>query len=173
MQSFNNEELIMSLNKIKSYIDNNAIQLKVELPYIYYKLVADYEWQILLDLDSLYVNEESVAQQKQIEIVTFADNFSWKYSDENESLARPVAYFEDLKGPAGIFKIDEVYDELNTEEKNVLGAINEINNKLPKAGTTEERPVDAYIGFMYLDTTLGKPVWFNGVDWIDAIGTIV
>lgn len=255
MRSFNNEELIMSLNKIKSYIDNNAIQIKVELPYIYYKLIAEYDWQILLDLSSLYVNGESVAQQKQIELVTTVDKLSWKYTDESADLARPVAYFKDLQGPAGndgkdavifvphvsedgvlswtnndnrqnpepvnikgdecfipndiiintytipadekaevkialldnnervqfdfylpkgkdgTFRTDETYVRLQTKDKTVLGAINEINNKLSQAGPTEERPVDAYVGEIFLDTTLKKPIWYLGDNiWIDYSG---
>ena len=26
------------------------------------------------------------------------------------------------------------------------------------------------IGFMFFDTILGKPIWWNGTDWVDATG---
>lgn len=29
------------------------------------------------------------------------------------------------------------------------------------------------IGYMYFDTTLNKPIWWNGTNWVDATGTIV
>jgi hypothetical protein len=48
-------------------------------------------------------------------------------------------------------------------------------------GATPNRPsvtstVSAQIGLMYLDTTLaaaGKPIWFNGTNWVDATGAVV
>lgn len=48
------------------------------------------------------------------------------------------------------------------------------------AGPSSTRPgsagtyyTGADTGAVYLDTTLGKPIWFNGSDWIDASGTVV
>jgi hypothetical protein len=49
------------------------------------------------------------------------------------------------------------------------------------SGPTTKRPVNAaqnfvYIGEMYFDTTLGKPVWvmqINPTVWVDATGAIV
>jgi len=45
-------------------------------------------------------------------------------------------------------------------------------------GTTSARPTkNLYIGRMYLDTTLTKPIWVSAVSpsvvWIDATGAIV
>ena len=37
-------------------------------------------------------------------------------------------------------------------------------------GTSEEELV---IGFMYFDTDLGQPIWWNGAEWVDATGTSV
>jgi hypothetical protein len=44
-------------------------------------------------------------------------------------------------------------------------------NTVWKSGST--RPTEPQIGQRFFDTTLGKPIWFNGTDWIDATGTIV
>jgi len=42
------------------------------------------------------------------------------------------------------------------------------------SGTTVERPSDdLWIGLVYFDTTLGKPVWWDGTNWVDATGTQV
>ncbi len=39
------------------------------------------------------------------------------------------------------------------------------------AGTTDGRPVNGILtGFQYFDTDLGKPVWWNGEGWVDAMG---
>lgn len=41
-------------------------------------------------------------------------------------------------------------------------------------GTTADRPALTVANEKpYFDTTLGKPVWFNGTNWVDAVGTIV
>lgn len=42
------------------------------------------------------------------------------------------------------------------------------------ANTTASRPVGLIaVGFYMFDTTLGKPTWWNGTNWVDATGTIV
>ena len=44
----------------------------------------------------------------------------------------------------------------------------------PSYGTTSARPVDKLlIGQIYFDTTVGKPIWWNGTNWVDAAGTVV
>lgn len=40
-------------------------------------------------------------------------------------------------------------------------------------GTTANRPVTVSVGFMYFDTTLGLPIWWDGAAWVDATGTPV
>ena len=40
-------------------------------------------------------------------------------------------------------------------------------------GSTSSRPVAAQVGEMFYDTTLLKPIWWNGTYWRDAAGTIV
>ena len=42
-------------------------------------------------------------------------------------------------------------------------------------GTTAERPsaATAGVGYMYFDSTLGKPIWSNGTAWTDSAGTVV
>ena len=48
----------------------------------------------------------------------------------------------------------------------------------PPSGSTAERPVAfgnvrVPVGFMYFDTTLGIPIWYNGTVWKNASGTTV
>lgn len=38
------------------------------------------------------------------------------------------------------------------------------------AGPTIDRPDGVAVGTVYFDTTLGKPVWWTGSDWVDAMG---
>lgn len=40
------------------------------------------------------------------------------------------------------------------------------------AGATNNRPTTGLTaGLMYFDTTLGKPIWYNGSKWVDATGS--
>lgn len=60
-----------------------------------------------------------------------------------------------------------------------------ISIEYKQKGSTSERPSlntavsstvgkDMYnLGYYYFDTTLGKPIWWNGDDWVDATGTTV
>lgn len=85
-------------------------------------------------------------------------------------------------------KIDNA---LTTTDKTIVGAINELDiesikaedfedsstiqiSSIAKNGTTSARPTNnLYIGLMYFDTTLNKPIWYNGTTWVDANGTTV
>lgn len=42
-------------------------------------------------------------------------------------------------------------------------------------GTTQQRPTTTYIdvGFQYFDTTLNKPIWWTGMNWVDSTGVSV
>jgi len=41
------------------------------------------------------------------------------------------------------------------------------------ATSTANRPSDAARGEMFFDTSLGKPIFYDGTNWVDATGTIV
>lgn len=43
------------------------------------------------------------------------------------------------------------------------------------SGDSTSRPpnVNKFIGMQYFDTTLNKPIWWNGTNWIDANGTSI
>lgn len=55
--------------------------------------------------------------------------------------------------------------------------INQIANSLQTSGATAERPsTGLWIGRMFFDSTLGKPVWVKSVKpavWVDASGVVV
>ena len=40
-------------------------------------------------------------------------------------------------------------------------------------GKSTGRPLTSVIGYCYFDTTLNKPIWWNGSNWIDSTGTNV
>jgi hypothetical protein len=41
------------------------------------------------------------------------------------------------------------------------------------SGTTANRPATVIVGFLYFDTTLGIPVFWNGANWVNASGAVV
>lgn len=73
------------------------------------------------------------------------------------------------------------------DDKGYIGSIFErwlvrlvtVMNNTQATGTTAQRPTLApYVGFMYFDTTLNKPVFASAVTtssttWRDAAGTVV
>lgn len=47
-------------------------------------------------------------------------------------------------------------------------------NALQQSGTTANRPTKAlYVGRPYFDTTLNRPIWYTGTNWIRADGVVV
>lgn len=43
-----------------------------------------------------------------------------------------------------------------------------------RSGTTSNRPTTLlYVGCVYFDITLGKPIWYNGSNWVDSTGNRV
>lgn len=42
-----------------------------------------------------------------------------------------------------------------------------------KSGHTSNRPTSPNVGFVYFDTDLGFPIWWNGTNWIKSSGEIV
>ena len=50
-------------------------------------------------------------------------------------------------------------------------AITNAINALRSSGTTTNRPTkNLFVGRTYFDTTLGKPIWYDGAGWVDATG---
>ena len=50
------------------------------------------------------------------------------------------------------------------------------NNKpfaINDTGATTARPTGQAVGYQYFDTTLNKPIWYNGSNWVDSTGTTV
>ena len=41
------------------------------------------------------------------------------------------------------------------------------------SGTTSNRPTNVLVGFQYFDTTVNKPIFWDGSKWIDATGATV
>ena len=56
--------------------------------------------------------------------------------------------------------------------------ITKIKNNTPirieqASGPTADRPTNFKVGMSYFDTDLGKPIYWNGTEWVDSTGTAV
>lgn len=56
-----------------------------------------------------------------------------------------------------------------------VDAMDGVSSDVLRTGTTAQRPTNGiYAGFQYFDTTLSKPIWFDGnSSWVDATGATV
>ena len=63
--------------------------------------------------------------------------------------------------------------ELNRAVKEVQENVEAVNTALTLNGVSGSRPGTPTTGSFYFDTTLGKPIWFSGTNWVDSAGTTV
>jgi parallel beta-helix repeat protein len=83
---------------------------------------------------------------------------------------RPTSYFRiEVNGIVNAFN--------NFVDSLVLNNLGTLSTVIPRIryrmGTTAQRPTTVIAGDFYYDTTLGKPIWYNGTVWKDAAGTTV
>jgi hypothetical protein len=67
-------------------------------------------------------------------------------------------------------------DQLNNALRLYFNQIDNFtqNVTVPPSGTTANRPTEQrQIGQYYFDTTLNRPIYWNGTNWINAAGTVV
>jgi hypothetical protein len=67
-------------------------------------------------------------------------------------------------------------DQLNNALRLYFNQIDNFtqNVTVPPSGTTTERPTERReVGQYYFDTTIGRPIYWNGTNWINAAGTVV
>ena len=64
-------------------------------------------------------------------------------------------------------------EDVAISQKGMKEQVDLIKARLTFSGATESRPESPSAGTCFLDTTIGKPVWWNGSAWIDATGAKV
>lgn len=57
--------------------------------------------------------------------------------------------------------------------RRVRDAVNLLLRRVADQGATTERPRAPNIGTQFYDTTLKRPIWWNGTAWTNAAGTVV
>jgi len=67
-------------------------------------------------------------------------------------------------------------DQLNNALRLYFNQIDNFtqNVTVPPSGPTANRPTERLeVGQYYFDTTIGRPIYWNGTNWINAAGTVV
>ena len=83
------------------------------------------------------------------------------------------------KEDVGLSNVDNTKDIDKPISTLTQNALTDLSNKitiLKGADTTANRPTPTYIGQIYFDTTLGKPIWCKDITtpiWVDSTGTTV
>ena len=75
------------------------------------------------------------------------------------------------------------FDLFNAQLRVYFNTVDSVNNQIqqaiitlstPSAGITADRPsTDLQVGQFYFDTTINRPIWWDGTNWINAAGTVV
>jgi hypothetical protein len=96
--------------------------------------------------------------------MTLERNFALRSPKAPNLLVAPVDYRQQYQ------------DQLNNALRLYFNQIDNFAQALyiPASGTTANRPTDrVQIGQFYFDTTINRPIWYDGTNWINAAGTIV
>ena len=109
---------------------------------------------------------------------TGVDVFKVSSMEEKVVIQKPSIVFN-----AQYFKNHKIYEEDGILHFAKLGedgavadsvsfsdVIKTINNA---SGATANRPSNPYTGFCYFDTTIIRPIWFDGTKWVDNAGVTV
>lgn len=99
---------------------------------------------------------------------TISGNYLYYRFVNNKSQASNINTYGIINNVSGlIISTKDVYN--NTPE--VGASKNPVTSSIQ--GTTANRPTNIKIGHNYFDTTLNKPIWWNGSSWVDLSGTSV
>lgn len=108
------------------------------------------------------------------------------YNDVPEELIKPYCYHvfstfkeSELQEFESYFNVNRGTSILYQDRPMVFDSKNFINSmgysSIAKAGSTSNRPslIASDSNFQYFDTTINKPIWWTGSNWVDATGVTV
>lgn len=99
------------------------------------------------------------------------------YNSSNPSGSITTSYYNKLvtfRAMAGY--IDALFvpkNNFNTVNGQSLYANLGVSTDISSIRSGNARPTNPTIGYQFFDTTIGKPIWYNGASWVDATGTTV
>lgn len=109
--------------------------------------------------------------------LSFFDGTNWRYYDGAKRGIKRFGNSSNRPDVADVFPGFAYYNATNRELEvaTTTGWVdtNGYTSDIKVVGTTDQRPTGIKGGFLYIDTTLNKPVYWTGTDWIDSTGTTV
>ena len=153
---YNRSKIVLHYNTATRFF----IELLSVFSYIKHTVLYDNvvlkEFYIERNGDACNVYDENLVLEKAV-----TANWQTYYSDSNFKI-----YVQ--KDCRTIFtKVNATYCEVRSE---ILKAL---PTKTFPTGLTANRPANVATGYQYFDTTLGKPIYYNGTSWVDATGAAV
>ena len=107
----------------------------------------------------------------------YKNNGTWKYAFNGESVNSRYGSISDLPENVsnGYIFIDSINHRLLFKDRQYWRQANGFNGEYNIIGSTTDRPIltENDKGFQYFDTTLNKPIWWDGTTWIDSEGNDV
>jgi hypothetical protein len=112
------------------------------------------------------------------EYVLFEGDATVFYTDQTLQSIEVAAFNSGVESNGILSWITVEYAPIDARAYNLTTTADTIKmyraNRSVSSGTTAQRPnIDLYVNQQYFDTTLGKPIWYNGSVWKDAAGTTV
>lgn len=102
------------------------------------------------------------------------DRDEWRYSDTNNAWRKITKIKAGLLANRYTIGIDYGDRYFATDENRWYTYGSQGWFADTQSGTTANRPIyNLIVGTTYFDTTLNKPIWYNGSIWVDATGTSV
>lgn len=78
-----------------------------------------------------------------------------------------------LRGGPGSTAADATFGRITGGHWQANNRIQALGGLATNSGTTASRPTSPFTAQSYYDTTLGKPIWYDGANWVDATGAAV
>lgn len=109
--------------------------------------------------------------------LSFFDGTNWRYYDGAKRGIKRFGNGSNRPDVADVFPGFAYYNTTNRELEvaTTTGWVdtNGYTSDVKSVGPTDQRPTGIKGGFLYIDTTLNKPVYWTGTVWIDATGATV
>lgn len=116
--------------------------------------------------DNFVINEDNIKQLDYV--LQDTKEFVKSFSTEVKDIVKYIDY-EDIPTLNMVANLGGVFIEYIKGKPVISGDM-----YVSKMGTTQERPANIINkGFQYFDTTINKPIYWDGSKWIDATGATV
>lgn len=112
-----------------------------------------------------WIGDKNVLTQDMINSVNIIYEIRYDFDLNGQEITIPEGCVLDFKGgnlSNGIINSNKTCLFINFKGNAI------INGGSVKFGKTINKPEHALIGYLYFDTTLNKPIWWNGANWVDS-----